>query len=50
MTADERLAEAVAKCWLDGGGDTEGFLWCWRLVADTICRMEQKRTSARQKE
>jgi len=33
---DKALIEWVARCWVDGGGDAEGFEICWLDVRDAI--------------
>lgn len=35
-TTDQRLCEAVAKVWVDGGGDADGLYWCLRAIVAAV--------------
>ena len=39
--ADRKLCEAVADMWQSGGGDAEGFTWCWHKVYDILKEREE---------
>lgn len=35
-TTDQRLCEAVAKVWVDGGGDADGVIWCTGAIVAAV--------------
>lgn len=44
--SDEEIIRRIANAWLDEGGDTEGFVYCWRYIKDAIEAEEQERKDA----
>lgn len=43
---DQAIVKRIANAWLDEGGDTEGFAYCWRHIKDAIAEEEQERKDA----
>ena len=45
--SDEQLIEAVAKLWVDNGGDVDGLLWCFSRIKAAIATESKARADAR---
>ena len=39
--SDQELIDAVARLWIDGGGDDEGIAWCWGKIQDRVRELTQ---------
>ena len=37
---DSELIYIIATIWIHNGGDSEGFIWCQRQIADKIKELE----------
>ena len=41
--SDQELIAAMARLWVDQGGDSEGIEWCWRQIRDAVAQEELRR-------
>ena len=39
---DNELIDAVARLWIDNGGDAEGIAWCWGRIMERINELEEE--------
>lgn len=39
MSADERAVDAVARAWIEEGGDAEGIEYLWRAIRDRVAEL-----------
>lgn len=39
--SDDELIEAVARLWVENGGDSEGIAWTWTKIKDKVAEIER---------
>jgi len=43
LDSDERICTETAKLWLESGGDSEGFIWCYNRILNKIRELEEEK-------
>lgn len=45
--SDQELIEAMARLWVENGGDAEGITWVWQRIRTAVEQLKQEPTNDR---